>query len=63
MSKGGHNSILTGGDSEMTTKEVARLIEWLKQYGMKHKAIDELINYLATGDNKHLPKSNYTNGK
>ncbi|MBQ8135331.1 MAG: DnaD domain protein [Clostridia bacterium] len=55
MSKGGIDINRKEGEKPMTTKEVKRLIEWLKSYGLKSRMIHNLISYIASGEKKYLP--------
>ena len=45
------------GYYSMTVNEMKRLKEWLEALGIPPKIILRCIDYLATGDTVHLPKT------
>ena len=36
----------------MTAREMARMTEWLKSFGLTAEQIDELLNFIAYGNGK-----------
>ena len=60
MQKGGNN-INNGGTDEMTTKEVSRLIDWLKANGHTYAEIENCIDYISNTLNHNQNSNNDTN--
>ena len=61
MQEGGNKSIR--GDVDMTTKEISRLIDWLKSHGHTYPDIEECIDYISQENNQTATNKKTTNSE
>ncbi len=61
MQESGNESIR--GDVDMTTKEISRLIDWLKSHGCTYPDIEDCIDYISQESSQVPIAKDTTNDK